>query len=672
MLCSVAASVNAAEAAPEPDAPHFETVVVAPKEVDGSNLQLTRVDGAVFGALPSRTAEDALRLVPGLVLVQHGSEGKAQQLFLRGFDASHGADFAVSVEGVPWNEWSNVHAQGYLDLASVIPETVRAVEVRKGPFALEQGAFAVAGSADYQLGIDAGSLGVRSAYTVSTLNRHRLVTSYSPRGGCGHDFIAVEAMHDAGFGENRASERVALVGRLRLLDTARAGRVSLTTLGHYSRFALPGIVPASAERRGGAGVYDTLFPPGAGESGRATALLSYALERGAHAVTATLHGSARTLTLRENFTGFLLDPVAGDARLQQQAGASVGVFARYRGALARTLALQAELSWLLDGLGQREDQLDRAGSVRGVRRALSVLQSRLGAAAGLVWRPLPSLSLEAGGRVDLLQLSVGEAGGRGAGLLPVVSPRLALNWTAAPALSLRLAYGRGFRPPEARAFSTFIPQATGLDEETQAARGSPATTASDAVELAARFAPSRLLQLTATSFATWVARESVFDHVSGLNLELNATRRVGAELVLASAPRDWLQLEASTAVVDARFSDSGRPIPFAPWLTAAARAIVSHPSGLRAALRVLVLAPRDLPLGARGTLQPFVDATVGYDRGRWRVALAAENLIPLGQREGEYYFASDWQRGSARSELPTLHVAPSPPFNLRLTLAAVF
>ncbi len=39
-----------------------------------------------LAAAPLRTADDALRLVPGIAIVQHGSEGKARQFFLRGFD----------------------------------------------------------------------------------------------------------------------------------------------------------------------------------------------------------------------------------------------------------------------------------------------------------------------------------------------------------------------------------------------------------------------------------------------------------------------------------------------------------------------------------------------------------------------------------------------------------
>ncbi|MDQ2719911.1 MAG: TonB-dependent receptor [Bacteroidota bacterium] len=45
---------------------------------------------------PARSAQDLLRLVPGLFIAQQVGGGKAEQIFLRGFDADHGTDVNVS------------------------------------------------------------------------------------------------------------------------------------------------------------------------------------------------------------------------------------------------------------------------------------------------------------------------------------------------------------------------------------------------------------------------------------------------------------------------------------------------------------------------------------------------------------------------------------------------
>ena len=95
---------------------------------------------------PSATPEDILRVVPGLVIAQHQGGGKADQLFLRGFDADHGTDVALSIDGIPINLPSHAHGQGYADLNFLIPETVDRVDVTKGPYFVETGDFATAGA----------------------------------------------------------------------------------------------------------------------------------------------------------------------------------------------------------------------------------------------------------------------------------------------------------------------------------------------------------------------------------------------------------------------------------------------------------------------------------------------------------------------------------------------
>src|SRR2546425_2085063 len=95
---------------------------------------------------PRLSSQELLRLVPGLVIAQHAGGGKAEQIFLRGFDADHGTDVAIDVDGVPVNMISHAHGQGYADLHWLLPEIVSDVAVRKGPYAAEDGDLATAGA----------------------------------------------------------------------------------------------------------------------------------------------------------------------------------------------------------------------------------------------------------------------------------------------------------------------------------------------------------------------------------------------------------------------------------------------------------------------------------------------------------------------------------------------
>ena len=71
-------------------APTFRTVVrgARPKAQPGQ-LSLTLDDPLRAPPGGGSTGSDLLRLLPGMHVVQHSGEGKAAQLFLRGFDAVH-------------------------------------------------------------------------------------------------------------------------------------------------------------------------------------------------------------------------------------------------------------------------------------------------------------------------------------------------------------------------------------------------------------------------------------------------------------------------------------------------------------------------------------------------------------------------------------------------------
>src|SRR4029078_1962829 len=99
-----------------------------------------------FELRPRTSPNDVLRVVPGLMAVQHQGGGKADQLFLRGFDADHGTAVAVFIDGLPVTLPSHAHGQGYADLHFLIPEAIERIDVEKGPYDARYGDFATAGA----------------------------------------------------------------------------------------------------------------------------------------------------------------------------------------------------------------------------------------------------------------------------------------------------------------------------------------------------------------------------------------------------------------------------------------------------------------------------------------------------------------------------------------------
>jgi len=618
-------------------------------------------------AVPLRTSDDILRLVPGLTLVQHGSEGKGQQFFLRGFDAVHGSDFEVTVLGIPLNEWSNVHGQGYVDLGFVIPETVQSVEVIKGPFTLRQGAFATAGSANYRLGIAEADRGLRVSTSYGTTHRLRGVVTYSPQQGDGQNFLALEGVHDDGYGQNRAVARGSLLGQFKLFGSPETGTLTAFGAAYLANFELAGTVRNDDYLAGRIGFYDTYDDAQRGESSRGLGALRYLFSHARMELEATAYAGVRRLALLENYTGFLLDEVNGDRRGQRQQTFNFGGKLRLDFQLHRRLSLETGLELRGDVLNQTQDHLGQEEQTLSVERQLAGVQTLSSVLLGLRVEPHTSLRISVGGRLDIAQIAVQDGldpSSDAKGSRAALSPRAVVEWDLTPKTRFFAAFGRGFRPPEARAFTTYKPPVTGISEDLYRG-GNPQMTLTNSAELGTRLTPSRYLGAQLSGFATYIERESIYDHVSGLNLELNGTRRLGGEIDLHSQPFEWLTLAADLTLVDARFVESQNPIPLAPWLTTGARAMVEH-GGFRGGLRFIGIAPRPLPHGATGSSYALLDATLGYRYKDVSFDLALENILNLKLREGEYHFASDWPTTSDSSAIPAIQYVAGPPFNARL------
>ena len=108
----------------QPSSTQLKEVKIRTDQIANSN-SISKID---IKLRPVNTSQDILRIVPGLFIAQHAGGGKAEQIFLRGFDCDHGTDINVSVDGMPVNMVSHAHGQGYADLHFVLPETIERVK----------------------------------------------------------------------------------------------------------------------------------------------------------------------------------------------------------------------------------------------------------------------------------------------------------------------------------------------------------------------------------------------------------------------------------------------------------------------------------------------------------------------------------------------------------------
>jgi hypothetical protein len=415
----------------------------------------TVVTHDVVQAAPRTGATDLLRLVPGLVASQHSGEGKAQQLFLRGFDAVHGQDVEVLVAGVPVNEVSHVHALGYADLNWLIPDAVREVRVTEGSYRAFQGDFAVAGTVHYELGLEEPGLTVAASY--GSFNRLRLFAGVRPPESS-ETFAALECVQGDGFGPQRAFGRVSLLGQATLKAGPARLRAVLASAG--SRFDSPGVVRQDA-LDAGAGFYEAFGLHQGGSASRHQLLVGAELSHESGKTTLEAYGVLSEVRLKNDFTGFLQHP-EGDGLEQRQSDGFVGVRAHHR----RHFHPYDSLVMMEVGLGGRRDGIRQ--SQRGYREAdgspyrddfsAAITQMALNAWTEVAWQP-SRWRLMLGGRLDVLHVELKDElafGGLGA-TRTAFGAHGALKAGVGRALgeAWRLFFnsGDGFRSPQARSLS---------------------------------------------------------------------------------------------------------------------------------------------------------------------------------------------------------------------------
>ena len=113
---------------------------------DGVSASMGTVVAEQIEQRPISRAGEVLETVPGLIVTSHSGEGKANQYFLRGFNLDHGTDMATFIDGMPVNNRTHAHGQGYTDINFIIPEMIESLNYSKGPYYGKEGDFANAGA----------------------------------------------------------------------------------------------------------------------------------------------------------------------------------------------------------------------------------------------------------------------------------------------------------------------------------------------------------------------------------------------------------------------------------------------------------------------------------------------------------------------------------------------
>jgi outer membrane receptor protein involved in Fe transport len=339
-LCAliVAVSATAASAQTTPTSPQQRTaaavgvseVIVTASRRDLLGKAVTASQGSVtqkeVELRPIYRIGQLYETVPGLVVTVHSGEGKANQYLLRGFNLDHGTDFASFIDGMPVNRPTNAHGQGYSDQNYLIPQIVGGLDYTKGPYYAAVGDNGAVGSAHVRLLDDVPG---QISASVGTLRDENLFA-----GGTDHLndndrlWAGAEVSHyDGPWRPPGDFNKVNLAARFS--QGSDADGFSLTGMYYQSAGHLETDQSIYAVEDGLIGRYGVLDPSDGSRSERYSLSGHYGVTGDGWRFASNVYAIHSTMTLWNDFTHYLFDPVNGDQEQQDETRDTFGGQAAY-------------------------------------------------------------------------------------------------------------------------------------------------------------------------------------------------------------------------------------------------------------------------------------------------------------------------------------------------------
>ncbi|TMA93029.1 MAG: TonB-dependent receptor [Deltaproteobacteria bacterium] len=673
-----------------------------------------QIETAQLAEVPRGNASEFLKLAPGVLLTNEGGEGHAEQVFLRGFDAREGQDVEFSVDGVPINESGNFHGNGYSDTHFIIPELVQSLRVLEGPFDPRQGNYAVAGSAEFHLGLT--ERGLLAKVSDGSYGTRRALIAYGPPGSSTGTFAAAQLYQTDGYGQNRDGHSASAMAQYEARNGSSLYRV--TAQAYTASFHTAGVLREDDFAAGRVGFYDTYDFLQGEDAARYSIAAAVESRTDRIAFTNQVFAIYRPLRLREDFTGFLLDVQEPDQRAHAQRGDLIDLQVKETTLGARgsarlsgewlDLQQQIELGYfarhdIASGFQQRIEAATRAPYLTEANLDSNLDDIGLYADANL--RFLPWLALRGGFRADLFTYNVQnlcavrsvehpsptspepdvscktQEGTLGAHREPNQSASTASSTTMPRAsvivgpwagVSLSASYGRGVRSID----PVYITQ----DRATPFA----SVTATEAgMTFEGTILPDVRMAFGTAIFRTHVDQDLIFSQTAGRNTLAGGTTRVGsASAVRISGP--VFDVSVNGTYVHATLDDTGLLIPYVPDLVLRGDGAVftdlpwkilnleGRPARITLATGITFVGRRPLPFGTRSDRIFTIDTNVEIGWPILRVGLSVTNLLDSQYRLGEYNFASDFHSQSQPTLVPVRHFAAGAPRALLFTITTNF
>ncbi|HWZ03283.1 MAG TPA: TonB-dependent receptor, partial [Mucilaginibacter sp.] len=613
--------------------------------------------------------------------------GKAEQIFLRGFDADHGTDVNLSVDGIPVNMVSHAHGQGYADLHFLIPETVSSYDFGKGPYYTDKGDFTTAGYVAYytknvlnqdEIKVEAGQF-----QTLRVLAMINLLSEKARKKGRSA-YIAAERLYSNGgpFSLPEHFTRYNLFGKfITKVDSNNRLTAIISTLKSDWRSA--GEIPDRAVAEGYiANRFGALDTAQGGHTGRTN--VSLKLTSDLHnnwTIENQLYYSHYFFNLISNFSFYYYFPTTGDEFRQYERRDMGG----YNSKISKTATVNNTTFTTTFGAGARYDhiypsELDHTEN----GQFLSYLQYGrteelntnsyfdeivhtgnwlFNAGARLDYFHFKYQNLAPGS--DTYAASIFSNANPNA-QKAILSPTLNVQYTFNNQFQLYLKTGKGFHSNDARVVI--------------ANQGYEVLPAAYGTDLGFNWKPFPNLFINTALWYLYLQQEFTFgedliNQPTGPVSPSGKTSRVGIDFSGRYQFTDWLFTSLNVNAAKPRYIDSAKGnnyVPLAPTLTSTTALDFRFKNGIHGGISYRYLhnraANNNYTLTARGYF--ITDVAVNYTRKRYEIGISIENLFNHQWDESQFEYIT--QLKGETKPVDQVSFTPGVPFFVKLKVAVFF
>lgn len=629
--------------------------------VVGQNTKKVNIVAAFdVNTTPVRSSQEVLRKVPGLFIGQHAGGGKAEQIFLRGFDIDHGTDVQITVDGMPVNMVSHAHGQGYADLHFLIPETIDNIDFGKGPYYADKGNFNTAGYVAFKtkdklesslFSVEAGQF--NSLRTVAML---KLLDTEK------HDiYLASEyQLSDGPFESSQNFVRSNFMAKY-TGELANSGRLSVLASHFDSEWDASGQIPQRLVDDGTITRFGAVDDTEGGKTSRTNMAINYIKPIDNNTfIKSNLYYSLYDFELYSNFTFFLNDPINGDQIRQKENRQILG----FESSWNKSLFINDVSTLLQAGGGLRADQINGNELSRTRNRKTTLLREQFGDvdeknAYAFInaefdvgdWLFQPSV------RVDYFKFNYvnaldslyrNQTTDRA-----VVSPKFSIVYNLSNSVQLFLKTGIGFHSNDSRVIleqeaEDILPRAYGAD-------------------IGAVVKPTRKMIANVALWYLDSEQEFVYVGDEGIVEPSGRSRRLGVDLGLRYQFTRWLSANADANYSYARSTEEPEGndlIPLAPVYTATGGLTFKKENAV-VSLQMRYLGDRaaneDNSIVAEGYF--ITDLNASYTLKKVTLGFSIENL--LNQEWNETQFATESRLRNESASVEEIHFTPGTPFFIK-------